>query len=196
MTKKPTNKVDELREVLQGRKQVEKAKEYPEKNEQTEPEIENLRQKLKATEEKAQKNHEQLLRVMAEFENYKKRTAKEKTEQIKFANEKLVQELLPIVDDLERVSHHVSEDSSEEAKNIMQGVGMVEKSLLKILKHFGLHEIHAKGSHFDPNLHEALCCQTAQDVEDDTVLAVHRKGYKLGDRVIRAAQVTVAKKQA
>ncbi len=200
MTKKPTNKVDELKEVLQGRKQSAPPKAEQEEKQPSQPqdtaELESIRQKLEAAEETAKKNQEQMLRVMAEFENYKRRTSKEKTEQIKYANEKLVKELLPVLDDLERVFEHVSEESSEEAKNIMQGVGMVQKGLLKTLRHFGLHEIHAKGKHFDPNMHEALCCcEALEDCEDNTVTDVHRKGYKLGDRVIRAAQVTVAKQK-
>lgn len=189
--KKPASKVDELREALKAKK---KAQEVPSLEDKAERKEEDILKELHAAEEESKKHYDKLLRLMAEFENFKKRASKEQQEHVKFANEKLMKELLPALDDFDRVIDHIPEEKEASVKVIADGVGLVRKSLLNILKKFGLSEIEAQGKTFDPNLHEAVSVIEDKDKEDNTVVGVHRKGYKLDDRVIRAAQVIVSKK--
>lgn len=161
--------------------------------EQKEPITEDFGAQLLAAEEEAKSHYDKLLRVMAEFENFKKRIAKESDEQFKYANEKLLKELLPTLDDLDRVLDHIPPDASEESKKIAEGVEIVRKSLLGALEKFGLKEVDAYDQIFDPIKHEAIATIESDAHEPGHVASVHRKGYWLQDRLLRPAMVTVAK---
>jgi len=130
---------------------------------------------------------DKLLRVAADFENYKKRVAREREEYVAHANERLLKELLPILDDLERaldaVGHH------EEA-TVEEGVRLVHRSLAGLLERNGVREISTEGQ-FDPHVHEALLSQPSE-AEEGSVIDVVQKGYTLGDRVVRPARVVIA----
>jgi molecular chaperone GrpE len=128
------------------------------------------------------------LRLAADFDNYRKRVAREQAELTTRANERLVNELLPVLDDLERALEAAAEH--EEAK-LEEGVQLVHRSLVALLERHGLSEIAAEGS-FDPHVHEALLAQPAEGAEEGSVLQVLQKGYRLGDRVLRPARVIVA----
>jgi molecular chaperone GrpE len=130
---------------------------------------------------------DQLLRVAADFENYKKRAAREREEYVTFANERLIKELLPVLDDLERALQAASEH--EEAK-LEEGVQLVYRALAALLERNGVKEIETDGK-FDPHVHEALLSQPS-DAEQGSVVDVLQKGYTLGDRVVRPARVIVA----
>ena len=130
---------------------------------------------------------DRLLRLAAGFENYKKRAARERAEYVVLANERLVKELLPILDDLERALEAASQH--EEAK-LEEGVRLVHRSLRDLLAKEGLTEVETNGK-FDPHVHEALLSQPS-DEEEGTVIEVVQKGYTLGDRVVRPARVVVA----
>jgi len=153
----------------------------------------DLEEQIKAAEEDAKKHYDKLLRVMAEFENFKKRTHKETSERIQYGNEKVLNDLLPILDDLDRVIDHIPETASEDVQNIAHGVELVRKNMLATLEKHGLSEIPAFGQPFDPNLHEAISTDNDPEINADTITTVHRKGYKLNDRLLRAAMVTVNK---
>ena len=131
---------------------------------------------------------DRLLRLAADFENYKKRAAREREEYVRLANERLLKELLPVLDDLERAL--VAAEQHEEAQ-LEDGVRLVHKSLQSLLERNGISEIAADGK-FDPHVHEALLAQPAEDKEQGDVVDVLQKGYKLGDRVVRPARVIVA----
>jgi molecular chaperone GrpE len=131
---------------------------------------------------------DRLLRLAAEFDNYKKRAARERQEYTALANERIVKDLLPILDDLERAL--VAAEQHEGAE-LEEGVRLVHRSLASLLERNGLNEIDAAGK-FDPHVHEALLAQPAEDREQGDVLDVIQKGYKLGDRVVRPARVIVA----
>lgn len=148
---------------------------------------------IKSAEEEAQLHHDKLLRVMAEFENFKKRMQREKEDIVKYGNEKLLESLLPSLDDLDRVLDHISPDAGEEAKKIADGVELVRKSFLAALEKHKLKEIPALGEKFDPNVHEAISVVDADDSEPGTIISVHRKGYWLGDRLLRPVMVSVVK---
>jgi molecular chaperone GrpE len=130
-----------------------------------------------------------LQRLAAEFENYRKRAARDQERLVAHAHERLVQELLPVLDDLERTLE-AAEQHEEEAA-LVDGVRLVEQSLRKALQREGLVEIETKGA-FDPHVHEALLARPDDGAEAGTVLEVVQRGYRLGDRVVRPARVIVA----
>jgi molecular chaperone GrpE len=129
-----------------------------------------------------------LQRVKADFENYRKRSAREQERLVAHAHERLVRELLPILDDLERALE--AAERHEEAK-LVEGVQLVEQSLRRALAKEGLAEIEAEGA-FDPHVHEALLTKPGNGAEPGSVLEVVQRGYRVGDRVVRPAKVIVA----
>jgi molecular chaperone GrpE len=131
---------------------------------------------------------DRLLRLAADFDNYKKRAAREREEYVARANERLLKELLPILDDLERALN--AAEQHEEAQ-LEEGVRLTYRSLAQLLERNGVEEIPTEGK-FDPHVHEALLAQPAEDREQGDVLDVIQKGYKLGDHVVRPARVIVA----
>jgi len=133
---------------------------------------------------------DKLLRVAADFDNYKKRAARERDEYVRGANERLVKELLPILDDLERALTAAGEH--EEAA-LEEGVRLVHRSLASVLERQGLKPIETEGK-FDPHVHEALLSQPSE-AEEGSVIDVVQKGYTLGDRVVRPARVVIAAPQ-
>jgi molecular chaperone GrpE len=130
---------------------------------------------------------EHLKRVAADFENYRKRAARDQESLVARAAERLVRELLPVLDDLERALQ--AAEQHEEAE-LEEGVRLVHRQLASALRKEGLEEIPTDGK-FDPHLHEALLAQPAE-AEEGTVVEVLQKGYRLGDRVLRPARVVVA----
>jgi molecular chaperone GrpE len=129
-----------------------------------------------------------LQRLKAEFDNYRKRAAREQSAIVSRASERLVKELIPVLDDLERALD--AAEDHEEAK-LEEGVRLVQRALADALRREGLAEIETNGK-FDPHVHEALLSQPDEDLESGTVLQVLQKGYRLGDKVIRPARVIVA----
>jgi len=129
-----------------------------------------------------------LQRTKADFENYRKRTARDQERLVAHAHERLVRELLPVLDDLERTLE--AAERHEEAA-LVDGVRLVERSLRKALEKEGLAEIDTEGQ-FDPHVHEAVLAQPADDAEKGAVLEVMQRGYRLGDKVVRPARVIVA----
>jgi molecular chaperone GrpE len=130
---------------------------------------------------------EHLQRVAADFENYRKRAARDQESLVARAAERLVRELLPVLDDLERALQ-AAEDHEE--ATLEEGVRLVHRQLADALRKEGLEEIPTDGR-FDPHLHEALLAQPAE-AESGSVIEVLQKGYRLGDRVLRPARVVVA----
>jgi molecular chaperone GrpE len=130
---------------------------------------------------------DRLLRLAADFENYKKRVARERDEYVTFANERLIKELLPVLDDLERALQAATQH--EEAQ-LEEGVELVHRSLASLLARNGVKEISTEGK-FDPHVHEALLSQPS-DAEQGSVIDVVQKGYTIGDRVVRPARVIVS----
>jgi molecular chaperone GrpE len=153
------------------------------------PETPDLETQLAAAQAEAESHLDQLKRLAAEFDNFRKRTAREHEALIARAHERLVKELLPVVDDLERALE--AAEQHEEAK-LEDGVRLVHRALEDVLRKEGLAEIETDGA-FDPHVHEALLAQPGGDeAESGHVLQVLQKGYRLGDRVLRPARVIVA----
>jgi len=129
------------------------------------------------------------VRLAAEFDNYKKRTLRERDALVQSANVGLIRDLLPIVDSVDRATAHAGGDTESEA--FKEGIRMIMEELPKLLSNRGLSEIEAAGQPFDPNLHEALM-QVASDHEAGTIAEVIERGYRLGDQVLRHAKVVVS----
>ncbi len=147
-------------------------------------EIDKLQQELNEANNK-------YLRLYAEFENYKKRTNKDKEELIKYGNESLIYELLTVIDNLEMALKHSTGNSSS---GLVQGVEITYKELMKTLEKFGLSVIEAEGKIFDPAVHHAMSQVERDDIDENIIVEEYRKGYKLKDKVIRPSLVAVSKK--
>ena len=129
------------------------------------------------------------LRLAADFDNYKKRVARDQADWTRLATERLLNQLLPVLDDLERALE--AAEQHEEAK-LEDGVRLVHRALAEVLRKEGISEIEAEGA-FDPHVHEALLTQPGgEEAASGDVLQVLQKGYRLGDRVLRPARVIVA----
>lgn len=131
------------------------------------------------------------LRIQAEFQNYKRRTEKEKSEIYKYANEKIVVELLLVMDNLDRALESISHNV-EDHQNVLNGVEMIKKSFEDLLEKEGVKVIEAVNQPFDPNLHHAVMTEEKDDCDADIVIEEFQKGYKLNDKVVRPAMVKVS----
>lgn len=134
-----------------------------------------------------QEANEKYIRLFAEYDNYRKRTAKEKTETFSNATAKCIENLLPMVDSFERSLGFECAD-----ENFKNGMVMIFNQLKEILTKMNVTEIEALGAEFNPNVHNAISQQTGTDYASGYVCAVYQKGYKLGDKLIRPAMVAVA----
>jgi molecular chaperone GrpE len=150
-----------------------------------------LLQKVKELRELSEKNHDLYLRSQAEMENMKKRLRKEKEDWLKYSNETLIKQILPIVDSLEKAISHSNNEKALHA--LREGVELTLKGLQSALSKAGLEEIKAEGQPFDPSFHEAVSQIEDNDVEAGRVVQEIQKGYTLNKRLIRPAMVVVSK---
>lgn len=144
---------------------------------------------------KADENWERLLRTTADFDNFKKRAARERQDAVRYANESLIQKLLPILDNFE-MALAAAQNQPANAESLTAGVTMILQQVKSVLVEFGVEEVDATGQPFDPNLHEAVSQQESADVPEGQVLQQLRKGYRLRERLLRPATVVVAKSPA
>jgi len=151
---------------------------------------------LKERAVKADENWERLLRTTADFDNFKKRAAREKQEAIKYANESLLQKLIPVLEHLDMALAAAQPAGPEAGQSLQAGVSMICQQFKGVLAESGLEEVDAIGKVFDPHLHEALSQQETPDVPEGQVVQQLRKGYKFRDRLLRPAGVVVAKQPA
>jgi molecular chaperone GrpE len=135
---------------------------------------------------------DKFLRVTADLENFKKRAARERQEAGKFANESLLQKLIPVLDNFEAALAAAGQNPT--SSSLQAGVALIQQQLKSILTDAGLEEIDATGKPFDPNFHEAVSQEATADVPEGQVVKQLRRGYKLRERLLRPATVIVAKK--
>ena len=154
-------------------------------------EIEELRKKLEEKEKEIKGHHDRLLRLAADFENYKKRAAKEKEDWTKFANEDLIRGILPFIDNLERAVNHA--EKIADTGVLIEGVRLTIQQLLQGLNRFGLTTFESVGKPFDPTVHEAMLVVETDQHEPNQVVEEFQKGYLLNDRLLRPATVSVSK---
>jgi molecular chaperone GrpE len=152
---------------------------------------------LKERAAKADEHWDRLLRTTADFDNFKKRAAREKQDAIKFANESLLQKLIPVLDNFDMALAAAQTSAKGDAVQSLQtGVNMIYQQLKNALTEAGLEELDAADKLFDPNLHEAVSQRETAEVPEGQVVQQLRKGYKFRDRLLRPASVVVAKHPA
>lgn len=152
-------------------------------------ELEATTAELESSRAEARENFERWARSQADFDNFRRRSRQEREEVTRFATEGLLLDLLPVLDNLERA---LNADAA--AESWKQGVEMTVRQLLAALQSHGLSPIEALGQHFDPNLHEAVMQLDSEEHDEGTVLGEVRRGYRLGDRVIRPSLVQVSRR--
>jgi len=166
--------------------------EHKKKNRKKDETVEELHKELEAKGAIIKDLQGKMLYFQAEFENFKKLKAKEKQEVLKFGNETLLQELIPVLDNMEMALEHASH--ADDVKAIAEGAKLTFNQFLKVLEKSGVERLEAVGKKFDPNLHEALYQEERDDMEPDTVVSEVQKGYLLNGRVVRPSRVSVSKK--
>lgn len=147
-------------------------------------EEESLRQNLQELEDK-------YLRLQAEYSNYRRRTDEEKSQIYSLGNERLILELLPVLDNFERAIDNMKENDVSE--NYLEGVEMIKKTLIQVLEKEGLESIEACGQEFDPDYHHAVLMEECEKTKSGLVLDELQKGYRLKDKTIRPTMVKVSK---
>jgi molecular chaperone GrpE len=158
-------------------------------SERPEERIRALEAMLEAAREEAKQGQDRWMRERADLENVKRRAAREKADLAKFASEGVLRDLLPVVDNLERAVAHAEGETGP----LLSGVRLVLKSLQDLLERHGVRRVKARGALFDPSEHEAMAHVESAVHEPNAVVDEHQAGYRLHDRLLRPAMVTVAK---
>jgi len=157
---------------------------------------ERMEEKVKEAEAKAAESYDRLLRSTAEFENFKKRSAREFQDAKKYANEAFIKQLLPVIDNLERAVESTGANGDDSAQGVIEGVKMTLDEIFKVFDRFHLKPLESEGKPFDPNFHQAVIQEETNAVPENTVVKEMLKGYLLHDRLIRPAMVVVSKAAA
>ncbi|HZP39105.1 MAG TPA: nucleotide exchange factor GrpE [Methylomirabilota bacterium] len=158
------------------------------KRDERDEELARLREAIEAKTRELEALHDRYLRTVAEFDNARKRAAREREEYTRFANESLLRDLLPVLDNLDRALAAARHDPS----GVVAGVELIQRELLKVLEKFGLTPFSSVGQPFDPERHEAVARESRPDLPEMTVANETGRGYLLNGRVLRPAMVTVA----
>ena len=154
--------------------------------------LQKLMQEIVAAKEEAGKNWDLYLRERADLENARKRHQRDREEAIRFANDRLLREMIPVLDNLERAVGH-AEQGDDDNQGLLEGVNMTINQFRKVLEDFGVKPINALGEDFDPNLHQAMGQVETTDQAPNTVISEFQKGYLLNDRLLRPSLVMVAR---
>lgn len=154
--------------------------------------LKEMEDKVESIKQEAKENHDRLLRVSAEFENYQKRAAREMNDFRKFANESFVKAMLPVVDNLDRAIESSSNDKHADS-SMLEGVNMTLKEILKVFEQFGVKPFESVGKTFDPSLHQAVMQEETETHPENSVVKELQKGYMMHDRLLRPAMVVVSK---
>jgi molecular chaperone GrpE len=156
-----------------------------------EDQLKEVQTRLEAKEQEAKETYDRLLRVSADFENYKKRSAREAEEFRKYANQTLLKEMLSVVDNLE-LAINSSNHGKKTDKNLIEGLNLTLNEILRVFEKFDVKPIEAQGQTFDPAFHEAVMREETDDFPENTVISEFQKGYLIHDRLLRPAMVVVA----
>jgi molecular chaperone GrpE len=162
---------------------------------QPEPVVDDLAEKLQSAECRAEESYDRLLRVSAEFDNYKKRTAREMQDVVRYANEKMAKELLVVVDNLERAIEAAGAERTEDDP-LVKGIHLTLSEVFKILERHKIQPVKALGEPFDPAYHQAMMQEEVEDQPSNTVVREMQKGYTMHDRLLRPSMVVVSKRKA
>jgi molecular chaperone GrpE len=174
LTKKTKGKADKLEAI----------KEFFKK------EAEKLKKEIDAKDKEVKENYDKFLRLNAEFDNFKKRTQREKTDSFKYASEKVIRDMIPVIDDLERALYATK--NNDKVEDLSKGVEMIMNKIKNILGSVGAQQFNSLDQVFDPNKHEAVSKIVTTEHEHNTIIEELRKGYTFHDRLLRPAMVIVA----
>ncbi len=141
-------------------------------------------------------NRDKYVRLLADFDNFRRRAHKERQDILQFGHENLVKDLLSTVDNLDRAIEHAHQNDGGDLASLLQGVELVQRELYAVLANHEVHVIDAEGSEFDPSVHEAMAHVQDDSVPPNTVIEVLQRGFRLRDRLLRPARVVVAKAPA
>jgi molecular chaperone GrpE len=141
-------------------------------------------------------NRDKYVRLLADFDNFRRRAHKDRQDVVQFGHENLVKDLLSTVDNLDRAIEHAHQNDGGDLASLLQGVELVQRELYAVLAQHEVHAIDAEGSDFDPSLHEAMAQVQDDSAPPNTVIEVLQRGYRLRDRLLRPARVVVAKPPA
>ena len=153
-------------------------------------------EELQARAAKADETWERLVQTTADFDNFKKRAARERQDAARFANESLIQKLIPVLDNFEMALGAAQANAGSSLESLQAGIAMIQQQFKSALAEAGVVEVDATGQPFDPHQHEAVSQQDSAEVPEGQVLQQLRKGYKLRERLLRPATVIVARKPA
>ena len=153
--------------------------------------LKEMEAKLEAKEEEAKETYDRLLRVTADFENYKKRSSREMEDFRKYANQSLLKEMLSVVDNLELAINSSNEEKNTD-KSLIEGLNLTLNEILRVFEKFNVKPIEAQGQTFDPAYHEAVMREETDDYPENSVISEFQKGYLIHDRLLRPAMVVVA----
>ncbi|MBE9486274.1 MAG: nucleotide exchange factor GrpE [Chloroflexi bacterium] len=186
MGKKVSKKQPELVEETAGAEGVEEGAAEEELSLE-----DQLRAEVEQVQAEVQIHQEQYLRTLADMENLRKRTQREKEELAKYANENILREILPVIDNLERAVEHA--EQAENSEGLLEGVQMTLEQFGQVLTRFGVERVESLGQPFDPALHQAMGQLETDEYPANTVARQMQKGYQLNERLLRPAMVMVAK---
>lgn len=153
--------------------------------------LKEMEARFEAKEEEAKETYDRLLRVSADFENYKKRSSREMEEFRKYANQSLLKEMLSVVDNLE-LAINSSKDGNKTDQTLIEGLNLTLNEILRVFQKFNVTPIEAQGKTFDPAFHEAVMREETDDYPENSVVSEFQKGYLIHDRLLRPAMVVVA----
>lgn len=181
--------VDEQEEKVENEELNNNVEGQQEAEEMQEEELTEEQKIIEQLEKEKEELNNRLLRVHADYDNFRRRTREEKERDAKYRSQNLVEEILPVLDNFERALN--VETTNDESKSILQGMDMIYRQLLEALKKEGVSVIEAVGKPFDPNYHQAVMQVEEDGYESNTVVEELQKGYMLNDRVIRPSMVKV-----
>ncbi len=153
---------------------------------------EDLKVKIQEMEKKAADNYDKYVRAVAELDNYKKRAVREKTDAIRYGNENLLRDILPLVDSMDRAMEHAC--NSDDFDAFKKGLKMLQQQLLGCLQKHGVEQIEAVGKDFDPHVHEAMMQVEGKEHEESKVVGEFERGYLLNGRLLRPSKVSVCRR--
>lgn len=187
---------EEKQENPQVSEEIQKTEQTQPRPSSMEEELVQLRQQLESKEQENKRLQDKYIRLYAEFENYKKRSARDLEETTRFANERLLKEFLTVVDNLERAIFHTKDhrDSARDFEKILEGLELIHKQCLEVMGKFGVTPFESYLQPFDPSQHQAMAQRESDEHETGTVIEEIQKGYRFHDRVLRPALVVVSKK--
>jgi molecular chaperone GrpE len=153
----------------------------------------NLSEQLAEKEKEAAANYDKYVRSVAELENFKKHAAREKADLLRFGNENIIKDILPILDSLDRALDHA--ENTKEIESIIKGLKIIYGQFVNCLEKCGVKRVETIGQEFDPNMHEAIQCVESNECEGNKVVEEFEKGYLLNDRLLKPAKVSVSKRK-